>query len=433
MITVIVIGIVAVFALLVLRMPAAIAFGLVGFLGICYLEGFHRGFVALYTVPYSQMSNYIWATLPLYILFGDMAAGTRFTDDFFSGARTWLGHLRGGLLHAVIVGNAAFGACCGVSIAAATSFTAISLPETRKYNYNDATVLGSICGSSTLSMLIPPSAGLIMFGCLTQTSISELFIGGIVPGLIQMVLFMVAAWYIAVRRPKDIPLAPKATSAERRAGTVKMLYLVIIFVVIIGGLYLGIFTPTEGAGIGVVVVLILGAFKRRLSWEGIRGALMTTIRLAVSIFLLLAGTMIFNSFLALTGVGTMLSAWIGRVTTTPEGFLILVSIVMIILGMFIDVAPLTMLLVPLLFPISQNFGVDPIQFGVLFTLLCSFGTITPPFGIVTFTVARMVPDVNANAIFKATFPYLVMMAVLVIMLIFLPQASVALVESMRTY
>jgi tripartite ATP-independent transporter DctM subunit len=432
MIAVLIVGLVIVFALLLLRMPVAFAFGIVGFFGICYLEGFHHGFVALYTVPFSQISYYIWATLPLYVLFGDLAANTKFTDDFFAGAKTWLGHVRGGLLHAIIVGNAAFGACCGVSIAAATSFTTISLPESRKYGYKDEPVLGTICGSSTLAMLIPPSTSLIMFGCLTQTSISELFIGGIVPGLIQMGLFVGVAWFIAIRRPKDIPLAPKATGKERIVGTKQMLYLVVIFAIIIGGLYLGLFTPTEGAGVGCVVVLILGFVKRRLSWHRIRDALIKTISLTIATFFLLAGTMIFNSFLALTGAGFLLSSGIASVTSSATGFLVIVSVVMIVLGMFIDVAPLTVLLVPLIFPISTQYGVDPIQFGVLFTLLGSVGTVSPPFGIVTYAVGRIVPQTNTFSIFKSTYPYLAMMGVLLVMLVLLPQLSTVLVEGMRT-
>ena len=434
MIGIIIASIIIVFSLLlVLRMPVAFAFGLVGFLGICYLEGIQKAFVALYTIPFSQISNYVWVTLPLYVLFGELASNTKLTTDFFTGARAWLGHVKGGILHAIIVGNAAFGACCGVSLAAASSFTGICLPESRKYDYSDEPVLGAVCGSSSLSTLIPPSTGMVMFGILTQTSISELFIAGLIPGLILTILFMGAALFVAVRNPKAVPLAPKASRREKGLGLLKMIPLAIIFIILIGGLYFGLFTPTEGAGVSVIVVIILGLIRRTLNWGGVKDSMLKTIRMAVSTLFLLAGTMIFNSYLTLTGFGNILSNGISQITNSPIGFMLIVAIIMVILGMFIDVAPLSMLLVPLLFPISRKFGVDPVQFGVIWVMLGATGTVSPPFGVVTYTVGRLVPEIPIMKIFKATYPYMIMILAIILILMFIPQVSLILVNAMRTY
>ncbi|MCD7819854.1 MAG: TRAP transporter large permease [Lachnospiraceae bacterium] len=421
----------AVVVLLIMRMPVVFAFGIVGFFGLCYLQGFNKACTVLYTVPFSSISGYTWSALPLYCLFGYLAYNTRLTEDFFSGVRSWLGHVRGGMLHAIIVGNAAFGACCGVSLAAASSFTAISLPECRKYGYDDHVVLGTIAGSCTLSMLIPPSTGLIMYGCLTTTSISELFIAGVIPGIIQVILFMGVAVFIAVRHPEKVPMSPKATVKERLSGIVKMSYLVIIFGVIIGGLYIGWFTPTEGAGVGAFLILILGVVRRRLTWEGIKASLIATVEMAAVTLLLLAGTQLFNSFLTLAGFSTMLINAVKAIASSGTTFLIIVAIMMIILGMFIDVAPLTILLVPLLYPIATSYGINAIQFGVLFTLLGSVGTISPPFGIVTYSLARMVPEARLMQIFKKSIPYLAMMLVLIVLLIFIPDITLALTSGMK--
>jgi tripartite ATP-independent transporter DctM subunit len=424
MIAVLVIALAVVF--LVLRMPIAFAFGATGFLGIVLIQGFRQACTTIQTVPFSQIGNYSWSTLPLYILMGYLAYQSKLTENFFAGARSLVGHLRGGLLHAVIVGNIAFGACCGVSLAAASSFTSITLPEARKYGYNDKYVVGVIAGSSALSVLIPPSTSLIIFGCLTLIPVSQLFIAGIIPGIVLAVLFVLTAWVISKRNPEGAPVSPEATRKQKLIGLVNIAYFTAIFAFIIGGLYLGVFTPTEGAGIGCVVVVILGLIRRTMKWEGIKRAVCDTIDLSVVILFLLTGIKIFNSFLSVSGVTILMIKGITRIANTPLAFLLLVAVIMLILGMFIDTAPMTVLFVPLLFPVAEAFGISPLQFGVMFVCTGIIGGMTPPFGIVVYTMARLVPELPLWTIFKAGLPYLAMMGALLLLVIFVPGISTAL-------
>lgn len=411
------------FVLILARMPIAFAFGIVGFVGLVVLRGFDAAFVSLYTMPFSYMNSYVWTTIPMYLLMGFFAMQSRLTDEFFAGVRTWFGRRRGGLLHALVVGNAAFGACCGVSIAAATAFTALSLPETRKYKYDDALALGTIAGSSNLSIMIPPSFAFVLFGAITGTSISRLFISGIIPGLVMMVMFMLVIALIVWRKPELAPGGVETTMKEKWQGTLGMWVLVVVFVVIIGGMYLGLFTPVEAAGVGTFIILLIGLVRRRFTWTGIKSALMETMMTTGMVFFLVIGCSVFNTFLAVSGASNVLADVLSGFTNSGAVFMLVLSAIFLVAGCFLDISALTVLFLPILFPIAMSLNIDPLHFAVQQTLIMNIGTVSPPFGIVVYAIAGTVPDVPMMKIFLGTVPFMVAMLILAIGIIWLPDLA----------
>ncbi len=425
-----IIGLVLCFVLILARMPIAFAFGLVGFAGLWHLRGFHGACAAVATLPFSYMDSYVWTTIPMYLLMGYLAMQSRLTDEFFAGVRGWFGRRRGGLLHAIIVGNAAFGACCGVSIAAATAFTSLSLPETRKYGYDDGLSLGTVCGSANLSIMIPPSFGFVMFGAITGTSISRLFIGGIVPGLVMVAMLMITVLLILWRKPELAPGGVATSMREKARGTLGMWVLVVVFVIIIGGMYLGWFTPVEAAGVGTFIVLVIGLARRRFNWAGIKYSLMETMLTSAMVFFLVVGCAVFNTFLAVSGASGVLADVLSGFTNSGWVYMLVLSGVFLILGAFLDVGALTVLFLPILFPIAIKLGINPIHFAVQQTMIMNVGTVSPPFGIVVYAVAGTVPDVSMMRIFRGTLPFMVAMIILSLMLIWLPDLSTWLPNTM---
>lgn len=408
------------FVLILGRMPIAFSFGLVGFVGIVVLKGFQPALTCVSSQILGYMYDYTWTAVPMFVLMGYMSMACGMTSDFFLGVRQWFGRKSGGLLQAVILGNAAFGACCGVPVAAATTFASLSLPETRKYHYDDAVTLGCVCGSSNLSAMIPPSFPLIMFGALTATSIGRLFIGSLVPGLILTVIFMLVAAVGAWRRPELVPGGEATTLGQKLRGTGKMGMLVVVFAVVILGIYLGVFTPVEAAGIATVVVVLIGLIRRRFTWARVKDSLVQTVMTSAMVFFLVAGCGIFNTFLGMSGAAGVISSALTGLTDSGAVFMLVVSGIFLVLGCLLDAAALTVLFAPILFPIAMKLGIDPIHFGVQFSLIGTIGGVTPPFGIIVYAVAGAHRDVPMFQIFRRSMPYVVAMTILGIALIWLP-------------
>lgn len=424
-------GLVIAFVLVFLRMPIAFAFGFVGFAGIWVVKGFQPAIAALGTIPFGTMSNYAWTVIPLFVFMGYIAQQTKLAQEFYAGVRNWVGSFRGGLASAIIIGNAGFGACSGDSISAACTFAAVSLPETRKYKYADTLTIGSVGAGSVLAQLIPPSFGFIVYGIITETSVGKLFVAGILPGLI-LILFYFCIIYLMCRiNPTIGPKGPKTTWKEKIGSGTGMWALIAIFVVIIGGLYIGLFTPTEAAGAGVFVTLIIGLSRKRLTGEDFKTALLNTGLVASMVFFLVIGVSMFNLFLVITGAHLALGKLVAGITDSPVILLFIFAAIKLILGTALDVLSITLLIVPLLFPVAVKVGIDPIQFGVLTVVTGSVGTLSPPFGIVVYAMSGVIKDVPLFTIFRGMFPFILAMIILVVLVILFPQISVFLPATMR--
>jgi len=421
-----IIGVVICFLLIFLRMPVALAFALSGFLGIWVVRGSGAAFNTIGTVPYTTASMYVWTVVPLFVFMGFLALHSGLAEEFYNGVRRWIGHFRGGLALAVIVGNTGFGACTGDPVSAAITFTAMSLPEMRKFKYNDKLTLGSVSAGSLLAGLIPPSMGFIIYGAITETSIGQLFIAGIFPGLILAMLYLAVVYFMCRRNPQMGPPGPRATWSERwRAGT-GMWSLITVFVVIIGGIFAGLFTPTEAGAAGAFTVLVLALARSRLSWQSFKTVLRDSGVTIGMVGFLLIGTLTFNTFLVVTGVPASIATFVGGITDSPIGIIWIIIATCFILGMFIDPLSLLLIMAPILYPIAVNAGIDPIHFGVILSMILMTGGLTPPFGIIVYAVSGTIKDVPLFDIFKGVAPFLIAMMVCVALVVFIPQISLFL-------
>lgn len=425
------IGLIFAFILLFLRMPIALAFLTSGFFGLWYLKGLGPVLSILGTVPYSTASMYVWTVIPLFVFMGYLAERTGLAEEFYKGVRRWVGQFRGGLATTVILGNTAFGACTGDSISASVTFLTVSLPEMRRFKYADSLTLGSVAGGSLLAVLIPPSLPFIIVGVLTETSIGELFIAGILPGLLLMCLYIGIIYFLCLRNPQLGPPGPKTTFREKLGATRGMWALVLMFLVIIGGLYLGVFSPTEAGAAGAFVVFLLGLARRRLNWSVLVKALQRTGETVPMIGLLVVGTMVFNRFLVMSGGTVAIAEFISGLTESPVMILLIILVVYLILGMFIDALSLTLLSVPILFPVIKAVGIDTIHFSVVFVIVTALGTLTPPFGIVVYAMSGAAKDIPLFTIFKGAYPFMLAVIILALLVIFFPQLAVFLPGTMR--
>ncbi|MCL6477572.1 MAG: TRAP transporter large permease [Peptococcaceae bacterium] len=416
-------GVVLCFTLIFLRVPIYLAFAVVGFLGLWVVRGLPAAFNTIGSVPYASASMYVWSVVPLFVFMGFLVMHSNMAQEFYGGIRKWIGHVRGGLAYATIFGNAAFGTCTGVPIGAAVTFTSMSLPEMRKYKYDDKLTLGAISAGGLLSNLIPPSLGFIIYGALTETSIGQLFIAGIIPGLLLTALYCLTIYILCLRNPKLGPPGPHATWKERWSAGVSMWTLVVIMVVILGGIFAGVFTPTEAGAAGAGIVLILALGRRRLSWQGFKTALLETGETTGMVGLLLVGTLVFNTFLVVTKVPATLAAGIAGLTSSYYDTLAIMVIAIIILGMFFDALALALIMIPILYPVAVQVGIDPIHFGVIIGVVMGMGTLTPPFGIVVYAVAGVARDVPLFDIFRGVGPFIIANIVCLILVILFPALS----------
>ena len=418
-----IIGIAVCFLLIFLGAPIYIAFASVGFAGLWVVRGFGPAMSMLGSVPYQSASMYVWTVVPLFVFMGFLVMHSNMAKETYDGIRKWVGHFRGGLGYATVIGNAAFGTCTGVPIGAAVTFTTMSLPEMRKHGYDDKLTLGAISAGGILSSLIPPSMGFIVYGALTETSIGQLFIAGIGPGILLMVLYCVTIYLLCLRNPKLGPPAEKSSWKERWYGGLSMWFLIVIFGTIIGGIFLGIFTPTEAGAAGVGIVLLLTLLRRNLSWKDFKRSMVESGETTGMVGLLLVGTLVFNTFLVVTGVPAGIANAVTSVTTNYYGALALMIAAFILLGMFFDALAVTLIMIPILFPVAVQVGVDPVHFGVISGIVLNMGTLTPPFGIVVYAVAGVAKDVPLFDIFRGVYPFLAANILCLLLVIFLPEIA----------
>ena len=425
-----IIGLAICFVLMFLRMPIGFAFGIVGFLGIWYVKGSGAALSAVGTIPYATLVKYVWSVMPLFILMGYLALQTKLAEEFYDGVRRWIGQFRGGLASAVILGNTAFGACSGDLISASITFTTISLPQMRKYKYADTLTLGSVAAGSFLALLIPPSLGFIIYGAITETSIGELFMAGIFPGLLLAGLYLATIYILCRRNPALGPAGPKTTFREKMGAGTGMWALIVVFAVIIGGLYFGLFTPTEAGAFGAFTVVVIGLARRKLSWQGFKTAMVDTGLTTGLVFFLLIGVTVFNLFLVTTGVPFAIANFVSGVTQSPVGTLLIIVAIYFALGMVMDAMALILLTVPIFFPVLMGMGVSPITFGVVAVMTMAIGAITPPYGIVVYAMKGVVKDVPLFTIFRGAAPFIVAMLICEFAVVFFPQIALFLPHTM---
>lgn len=415
-----IIGLAVFFILIYLGLPISMAFLTVGIGGIALFRTFGSSLSILGTSPFHTMTSYVWSVFPLFTFMGFLALMANVAPSFYEGCKAWIGHWPGGMGHACILANTAFGACVGDPTTAAMTFTPMSLPVMRKQGYADRVSIGVISASGILATLIPPSGSLIIYGALTSTSIGELFMAGVIPGLALAVLYMVTLGVICLINPRLAPPSEKASWRERWVGLWRMWPFVFVLAVILGGIYLGVFTPTEAGAVGCFVMLIIAVFRRGLSWKSFFQAFAEAGKVMGAVGFMIVGATIFNVFLAFTGLPKALAESVAGVTQSPLIFSLLMIVVYFVLGMFMDPGSVTLLTVPLFYPICQAVGLSSLQYGVLLTLMLGIGGLTPPYGMILIMIAGYFRGIKLGDAFRGAAPYIIPLLIMAVLIVLFP-------------
>jgi tripartite ATP-independent transporter DctM subunit len=399
------IGMAALLVLLFLRMPIGIAMSLVGALGIAALNSPDAALIALGSYPYSYSAVHSLSVIPLFVLMGNFAVVSGMSSDLFAAAYAWVGHRRGGLASATILGSAGFAALSGSSVASAITMGRVALPEMRHYKYDDRLATGTVAAGGTLGILIPPSTILVVYALLTEQSIGRLFLAGFLPGLLLTALFVVTVVLITRFRPHFGPPGKLMSFPERIASLKRAGALIAVVVVTIGGIYAGAFTVTEAAAVGAGMTLAHAIWRRRLTRATLSDALLQTVRTTAMVFLILIGAHIFSPFLAITRIPTDLAESMMSLGLPPLGVLTIILAAYIVLGMFLEGFAMMVLTIPIVFPILMGLGYDPIWFGIIVVKMCEICLLTPPVGLNCYVVHAVRPDIPLGDVFRGILPF----------------------------
>lgn len=421
-----IIGIVIMIVLFMSRMPVAYVMAVVGFVGFSLMISLNGGLNLLAKEYYENFSSYGLSTVPLFILMGQLAFNAGISSRLYDSAYKFLGNTRGGLAIASVSACTAFGAVCGSSAATAATMATVGLPEMRRFNYADELAAGSVASGGGLGMIMPPSVVLIVYGVLTEQSIGKLFVAGILPALLVTALFIVAIVIWCAIAPDQGPRGEKFSWRERILSLRGMGETLFVFALVMGGLFLGWFTPTEAAAIGVCGVMLVTVVRGQLTWESFVSALYETMKTSCMVMMLVGGAVVFGKFLAVTRIPYNIASWIGGFDLPPILILGMVVLVYFIGGCFMDSLALVMLTVPIFYPVVIDLGYDPIWFGIIIVMVTEMGVITPPVGInvyVVYGVARGLPGsgMALESIFKGIVPFMLAVLVGTIILALFPQ------------
>jgi C4-dicarboxylate transporter, DctM subunit len=418
------------FLLLAAGMPIGFAMGAAAFVGTLMLIDVHAALALLGQTASETALTYDLSVVPMFVLMGYIAGGAGLSESLYRACNAWLGHRRGGLALATIGGCGAFAAICGSSLATAATMSQIALPEMRRYNYDDRLATGAVAAGGTIGILIPPSVLMVIYGLLTQTSISKLFLAGIVPGILTVVGFMITIAIITRLDPTLGPSGGRSTLRQRLAALRDVWGTATLFLLVIGGLYLGVFSPTEAASIGAVGALLLGILNGKFSWQLLVNSLMETVKTTAMIFTILIGAIMFNNFLILASVPTLISGWITGLPLGHLAIFIVILIMYFVLGCLLDSLAMVLLTIPIVFPIIKELGFDSVWFGIVVVMVVELGLITPPIGMNVFVIKGIAKDVPLESIFRGVMPFVVAQLVLIAILVAFPQIALWLPSTM---
>lgn len=421
------------FVLMYLKMPIGVTMLIAAFVGFWWIRGLPAGLASIGIIPWTQATKDILLLIPLFTLMGLLAARGGISKDAFASIYKWVGHLPGGLAMACTGACAAFGAVCGNQLATSLTMTSVALPEMRKYKYADEFSLGCIASSGNLGIMIPPSGSFVLYGFLTETSIGALFVAGILPGILITVLFWMQEYIQCRVNPQLGPAGPNVGWIERLKSLKGLWAIVLAFVIVMGGIYLGVFTPNEGAAVGVFVVFIIGLLNKQLKWKSFVSAVRETIMISAMIMLIIIGAMFFASFTAVSQIPGAIADLVMTLSVNRYVVLAIILIIYLICGCIMDIFAVFVVTLPILFPVVKALGFDPLHFGVMCVLTIMVGGITPPFGMQVFALAGIYKDVPTFNIFRGCMPFVYTMIISLVILLFVPSISTLLPNSMLPY
>ena len=418
------------FVLLASGMAIGLAMGLAGVTGTMWLISSDSALALLGQTAYETAITYDLSIVPLFVLMGYLATNSGLSEALYRACNTWLGSFRGGLALATIGGCGAFAAICGSSLATAATMSQIALPEMRRYNYDERLATGAIAAGGTIGILIPPSVILVIYGILTETNIGHLFLAGIIPGVLLVLFFMITIMIVTRIDPTLGPRGEKTTFAEKIRAVKDVWGTALLFMLVIGGIYLGVFTPTEAAGIGAMGALGLGLVARRMSVKKFMNCLLETVKTTSMIFTILIGAILFNNFLVLSDVPSEIGEWVSSLPLGPHSILLVILLIYLVLGCALDALAMILLTVPIFFPIVANLGFDPIWFGVIVVLVVELGMISPPIGMNVFVIKGIAPEVPIGQIYLGVLPLVIALMLLIVVLVIFPGLATWLPSTM---
>jgi C4-dicarboxylate transporter, DctM subunit len=412
-------------------MPVAISMGFVGLLGFMYLTGFQAGLGLITGLVYNTFADYGLSVIPLFVVMGSFFFYSNISKDIYDTVHDWIGHLRGGLAMATVGACAGFGAICGSSIACALAMGTVAIPEMKRYKYSASLATGCVAAGGTIGSMIPPSVAFIVYGIITEQSIGKLFLAGIIPGIMQALLFIVTILIMCRINPNVGPAGPSTTFARKMSSLKNVWVVLLLFLVVIGGLYFGIFSPTEAAGVGAFGALLFSLLKRRMSWKGIKDSLTDAGKTTAMLFTILIGAYILNYFFAVSRLPSELATIISNMEVNRYLILVLILFIYLVLGCVMDTMSMTLLTVPIFYPLVTALGFDPIWFGVMVVWMCEMGMITPPVGLNVFVIKGVAKDVPMSTIFNGVVPFVIADVVGVALLILIPAQATFLPNLMK--
>ena len=411
-------------------MPIGFVMALVGLLGYIYLGSLDAGLYLLGYSFYSNGTNYTLSVIPLFMLMGQFAAHSGLSRDIYHTVEKWIGHRIGGLAMATIGACAGFAAISGSSVATAATMGTVALPEMKKYKYAQSLATGTVAAGGTLGILIPPSATFVFYAILTEQSVGKLFIAGIFPGILLAILFMLTISIQVRLKPGIAPRGVGCSLREKLTALKGVWGMIALFIVVMGGIYTGIFTPTEAAGVGAFGAFVFALSQRQMTWKNFMGSLAMTAQFTAFIFIIVISAHIFGKFLAVTRIPSELAAYMVELAVSKYVILAFVVMLYTILGMFLEGFAIMVLTIPIIHPLMVDLGFDPIWFGVMVVIMLEMSLITPPVGVNVFVIKGVAKDVPMYTIFKGIWPFWVAMFVSLILLSFFPQIALFLPEGM---
>lgn len=399
-------GFVGMFVLMALRVPIGVAMGIVGVAGFASISGLKPGLNLLANVPLSVLTDYNLSVIPMFILMGSFATHAGMSKELFGAGYAWLGHRTGGLALATIVACGGFAAINGSSVATAATMSQVALPEMLRAGYDAGLAAGLVAAGGTLGIMIPPSVIFVLYGFMTETDITKLFFAGVIPGIMAMTFYAGVVAFKGWRNPDSMPCGPVHSWRERLQSLENLWAVLLIFMFVLGGMYAGWFTVTEGAGAGAIGTLLLGVARGHLGWQKIKAALIDALRVSSAIMMIVVGAYLFGYFLTITQFTQKAVDWLVHLPIGAYGVLALVMVGYLILGAVMDELAMILLTVPIVFPAMMQLGFDPVWFGVIVVMAVTFGMICPPVGMNVFVISSIARDIGLNRIYAGTMPFI---------------------------
>tara|TARA_Y100000780_G_scaffold181798_1_gene167682 strand:+ start:1688 stop:2992 length:1305 start_codon:yes stop_codon:yes gene_type:complete len=424
------VGLFALFALLFLRVPVAMAMLVVGFIGTVVMNGYSAALSALGTEAFEISVTLPLTVIPLFVLMGNLAGVSGMSRDLFNAAYRWVGHWRGGLASATIVGCAGFAALSGSSIASAVTMGRVALPEMKRFKYGDSLATGAVAAGGTLGILIPPSTGLIIYAILTEESIGRLFMAGVIPGILLTCLFLIAIAIVTRLKPELGPVGPISTMKEKWESLRRSITIVGIVIATIGGIYLGVFTPVEAAGVGAILTFLVALFRKSLDKEKITFVILQSLQTTATVFMILIGAHVFIPFMALTHLPADMVSFLINLDVGKTGIIILIIAAYIFLGTFLEGLAMLVLTLPVVFEVVTQLEMSPIWFGIVVVIVVEMGLISPPVGVNVFVVKSVAQEVPMGTIFRGIWPFWFAMGICLIILVAFPGIATFLPDTM---